>query len=166
VKFSIDFDASDFFDAAGNGNVGDVQRVLYRSQQGLIRDMIMIPGQFEVKGEGESVEVELLAGKNVEAEYTNVGEYTIRLKNQLIDDVNHIIGIQLTHEVAVEEELDDEIMHCLRVVSNTSVQGTSHIVVIHHTTCNNTNDGSKSAKLADVPGKIHFVLYASPKADY
>jgi hypothetical protein len=166
VKFSIDFDASAFFDTAGNGNVGSMQRTFYRSQQGLIRDMIMIPGCFEVKGEGESVEVELIAGKNVEAEYTNTGEYTLRLKNQLINDVNHIVGIQLTHEVAIEEEVANENMHCLRVISNTSTQGTSHVVVIHHTICNDTIGGTAAAKLADTPGKVHFVLYASPKADY
>jgi hypothetical protein len=166
VKFSIDFDASAFFDTAGNGNVGSMQRTFYRSQQGLIRNMIMIPGQFEVKGEGESVEVELIAGKNVEAEYTNTGEYTLRLKNQLINDVNHIVGIQLTHEVAIEKEVVNENMHCLRIISNESVQGTSHIVTIHHTICNDTTDASRAAALADTPGKIHFVLYASPKADY
>jgi hypothetical protein len=163
VKFSIDFDASAFFDTAGNGNVGSMQRTFYRSQQGLIRNMVMIPGCFEVKGEND---VELLTGKNVQAEYGGTGEYIIRLKNQLIDDVNHIVGIQLTHEVAIAEVPDVEVMHCLRVVSNTSTQGTSHIVTIHHTICNDTDNASGAAALADVPGKIHFVLYASPKADY
>jgi hypothetical protein len=163
VKFSIDFDASAFFDTAGNGNVGSTQRTFYRSQQGLIRDMIMIPGCFEVKGEND---IELIAGKNVQAEYGGVGEYIIRLKNQLIDDVNHIVAVQLTHEVAIEKEVANENMHCLRVVSNTSVQGTSHIVTIHHTVCNDTDNASRAAALADTPGKIHFVLYASPKADY
>jgi hypothetical protein len=163
VKFSIDFDASAFFDTAGNGNVGSMQRTFYRSQQGLIRNMVMIPGCFEVKGEND---IELLTGKNVQAEYGGVGEYIIRLKNQLIDDVNHIVGIQLTHEVAIEEEVANENMHCLRVISNESTQGTSHIVTIHHTICNDTIGGTAAAKLADTPGKIHFVLYASPKADY
>jgi hypothetical protein len=166
VKFSIDFDASAFFDTAGNGNVGNMQKTFYRSQQGLIRDMVMIPGCFEVYETVAGFGVRVLAGKNIEAEYTNTGEYTLRLKNQLINDVNHIVGIQLTHEVAIAEAPDSEVMHCLRVVSNTSVQGTSHIVTIHHTICNNTSDGSKAAALADTPGKIHFVLYASPKADY
>jgi hypothetical protein len=124
--------------------------------------MIMIPGCFEVKGEND---VELLAGKNVEAEYGGVGEYIIRLKNQLIDDVNHIVGIQLTHEVATAEAPDVEVMHCLRVISNESKQGTSHIIKIHHTICNDTNIPVPAA-LADITGKVHFVLYASPAADY